>query len=71
LNTIGKLSTLEMRVDPGATATSEAYTPAPKSLRCEATFYVNEFEEDRAIKQNRVLARHRKKPATVITDKVT
>jgi hypothetical protein len=68
---MGKLSTLEMRVDPGATATSEAHTPAPKSLRCEATFYVNEFEEDRAIKQNRVLARHRKKPATVMTDKVT
>jgi hypothetical protein len=68
---MGKLSTLEMRVDPGATATSEAHTPAPKSLRCEATFYVSEFEEDRAIKQNRVLARHRKKPATVTTDKVT
>jgi hypothetical protein len=60
-----------MRVDPRATATSEAYTPAPKSLRYDATFYVNKFKEDRAIKQNRVLARHRKKPAIVITDKVT
>jgi hypothetical protein len=60
-----------MRVDPRATTTSEAYTLAPKSLRCEATFYVNKFKEDCAIKQNCVLAQHRKKPATVITDKVT
>jgi len=68
---MGKLSTLEMRVDPRATATSEAYTPAPKSLKCKATFYVNEFEEDRAIKRNRVLARHKKKPFTATLEKVT
>ncbi|KAF2174426.1 hypothetical protein K469DRAFT_712061 [Zopfia rhizophila CBS 207.26] len=30
---MGKLSTLEMRVDPKATATSNDYTPIPKSLR--------------------------------------
>jgi hypothetical protein len=60
-----------MRVDPRATATSKAYTPAPKSLKCAATFYTNKFKEDCAIKQNCVLARHRKKPATFTTDKVT
>jgi hypothetical protein len=60
-----------MRVDPRATATSKAYTLVPKSLRCKATFYVNKFKENRAIKQNCVLAQHRKKPATVIIDKVT
>jgi hypothetical protein len=60
-----------MRVDSRATATSKAYTLALKLLRCEATFYVNKFKEDYAIKQNRVLAQHRKKPAIVITDKVT
>jgi hypothetical protein len=60
-----------MRVDPRATATSKAYTLAPKLLRCKATFYVNKFKEGRAIKQNCVLARHRKKPTIIITDKVT
>jgi hypothetical protein len=71
LNTIGKISTLEMRVDPRATATSEAHTLAPKSLKCEAAFYGSELEEDRAIKQNRVLARHKKKPFTATLEKIT
>jgi hypothetical protein len=39
-----------MRVDSRATATSKAYTLAPKLLRYNATFYVNKFKEDRAIK---------------------
>jgi hypothetical protein len=60
-----------MRVDPRATTTSKAYTLAPNSLRYEATFYVNKFKEDYAIKLNCVLARHRKKSATVIINKVT
>jgi hypothetical protein len=45
-----------MRVDPRATTASKAYTLAPKLLRCKATFYVNKFKEDCAIKQNCVLA---------------
>jgi hypothetical protein len=39
-----------MRVDSRATATSKVYTLAPKLLRCDATFYVNKFKEDCAIK---------------------
>ena len=60
-----------MRVDLRATATSEAHTPAPKSLKCEAAFYGSELKEDRVIKQNRVLARHKKKPFTATLEKIT
>jgi hypothetical protein len=60
-----------MRVDPKATATSKAHTLAPKSLRCEATFYTKEFKEDCAIKQNCVLARYKKKLFTATLEKVT
>ena len=52
---MGKLSALEKRVDPKATATSEAHTPAFKSLRCAAAHYTNnELKEDYAIKQQRI-----------------
>ena len=43
LDTIGKLSTLKIRVDPKATATSKAYTLVPKLLKCAATYYINKF----------------------------
>jgi hypothetical protein len=39
-----------MRVDPRATATSKAYTLAPKLLKCEAAFYSSKLKEDYAIK---------------------
>jgi hypothetical protein len=60
-----------MRVDPRATTISEAHTLAPKLLKCEAAFYGSELKEDRAIKQNRVLAQHKKKPFTATLEKIT
>ena len=60
-----------MRVNPKATITSKAYTLVPKLLRYEPTFYVKEFKEDYAIKQDYVLARHKKKPFTATLKKVT
>jgi hypothetical protein len=60
-----------MRVNPRATATSKAHTLAPKLLRCEATFYTKEFKKDRAIKQDCVLARHKKKPFIATLKKIT
>jgi hypothetical protein len=39
-----------MRVDLRATATSKAYTLAPKLLKCEAAFYSSKLKEDCAIK---------------------
>jgi hypothetical protein len=60
-----------MRVDPKATTTSKAYTLAPKSLRCKATFYTKEFKEDCAIKRDCVLARYKKKPFTATLEKET
>jgi hypothetical protein len=60
-----------MRVDSRATTTSKAYTLAPKLLKCEAAFYGSELKEDRAIKQNCVLAQHKKKPFTATLEKIT
>ena len=60
-----------MRVDSKATATSEAYTLAPKLLKCAATYYVNEFQEDCAVKQGCVQARHNKKPFIATLDAVS
>jgi hypothetical protein len=60
-----------MRVDPRATATSKAHTLAPKLLKCKAAFYGSELKEDYAIKQNYVLARHKKKPFTATLKKIT
>jgi hypothetical protein len=60
-----------MRVDPKATAISEAHTLAPKSLKCKVAFYGSKLKEDRAIKQNYVLARHKKKPFTATLKKIT
>ena len=60
-----------MRVDPRATATSEVHTLALKLLKCKAAFYGSKLKEDRAIKQNRVLARHKKKPFTATLEKIT
>ncbi|KAF2187871.1 hypothetical protein K469DRAFT_704138, partial [Zopfia rhizophila CBS 207.26] len=60
---MGKLSTLEIRVNPKATATGNNYTPIPKSLKCAATHYPNNvIEEDYTIKKLRIQARHDKKP---------
>ncbi|KAF2179296.1 hypothetical protein K469DRAFT_716555 [Zopfia rhizophila CBS 207.26] len=59
---MGKLSTLEMRVDPKATATGNDYTLIPKSLKCAATHYPdNVIREDYTIKKLRIQARHDKK----------
>jgi hypothetical protein len=60
-----------MRVDPRATATSKAYTLAPKLLKCKAAFYSSKLKEDCAIKQNCVLARHKKKPFIATLKKIT
>jgi hypothetical protein len=60
-----------MRVDPRATAISKAHTLGPKSLKCEAAFYGSELKEDRAIKQNCVLVRHKKKLFTATLKKIT
>jgi hypothetical protein len=60
-----------MRVDPRATATSKAHTLAPKSLKCKAAFYGSKLKEDRAIKQNCVLARHKKKLFIATLEKIT
>ena len=59
-----------MRVDSKATATSKAYTLAPKLLKCAATYYINKFQENCAIKQGYVQARHNKKPFIATLDAV-
>ena len=52
---MGKLSTLELRVDPSATATSETYTPIIKLLKCTAMYYnAKVFKEDYTLKKNRI-----------------
>jgi hypothetical protein len=60
-----------MRVDSRATAISKPHTLAPKLLKCKAAFYSSELKEDRAIKQNCVLARHKKKLFTATLEKIT
>ena len=57
-----------MRVDSKATATSKAYTLAPKSLKCAATYYINKFQKNCAIKQSCVQARYNKKPFIATLD---
>ena len=69
---MGKLSTLETRVDPEATATSEDYTPVLRSLRCKAIYYTDSvLREDYTIKKLRLRARHDKKPLTLSTERTT
>jgi hypothetical protein len=60
-----------MRVNPRATAINKAYTLVPKLLKCEAAFYSSKLKEDCAIKQNCVLARHKKKLFTATLKKIT
>jgi hypothetical protein len=60
-----------MHVDSRATATSKAHTLAPKSLKCKAAFYGSKLKEHCAIKQNYVLARHKKKPFIATLEKIT
>jgi hypothetical protein len=60
-----------MRVDPRATTTSKVHTLAPKLLKCKATFYISKLKENCAIKQDCVLAQHRKKPFTATLEKIT
>lgn len=69
---MGKLSKLEMRVNPAALPTSTDYTPEPRSLRCEAHFYADEvFKEDYSIKTTRARAQQSRKPLTLRTESVS
>lgn len=69
---MGKLSRLEMRVDPTAQPTGDAHTPEPRSLRCETQFYAEDvFKEDYAIKTTRARAQQSKKTPSLQTKATT
>jgi len=69
---MGKLSQLELRVNPNAQPTSEAHTPAYRSLVCSAKFYTDKvLREDYEIKTIRARAQYSWKPPVITTDPVT
>lgn len=59
---MGKLSQLEMRVNPTAQPTQDDHTPEPRSLAGQAQFYAEDvFKEDYTIKTARARARFARK----------